>query len=270
MCVLFGGAPVCLCRPLAPWARNLPPEYWSKYGYHTARYVNEGTRTKVMRWGIFGYHAPRYQEYLETHTKMVPPAVRTVGWDVPFAGLTASLQPNGSILHGAAADAALTGMHLNQSRDDTALRNGLLMMASHRQGNAEFIAASGMYGLSAKALPFSALLLICNHAGIPSSTLLRWLSFFRPPPPMRMLISTGMNLGYFCGELHVLSASVHIWRRFPCARAQTCRVSHACGVWSYPVVSRNRTLVAAAGSYTPRAQTICLLQPVLSLCLTGS
>lgn len=61
-------------------------------------------------------------------------------------------------------------------------------------------------------------LLLCDHQTIQTSSLLRWLSLYTERgdhPPLRMLIHSALNMGYFCGEFHLLAASLPVWRRFP-------------------------------------------------------
>eukprot|EP00966_Prymnesium_polylepis_P170745 3947045-Prymnesium_polylepis.1 len=88
-------------------------------------------------------------------------------------------------------------------------------MAFHRQGPAEFEASARMYALHRPSLPLSALLLISNNGSVASATALRWLALYRNPPMLRMLVGTQVNMGYCCGELSAIAASVRIWSRFP-------------------------------------------------------
>ncbi|KAL3911239.1 MAG: hypothetical protein SGPRY_008769 [Prymnesium sp.] len=193
----------------------LPPELWRRYGYHTSRHLSEGaTRATRLVWGTFGYHTPRFQEWLTRHAGLVPAAANTVGWDAPVAGLTAALHTNGSALLGAAADRALDDFCSRGQREQRS--DGLLMIAFHRQGAREFAPSARMQALTATHLPFSALLLASNNPRARLAELLHCLSLFhRPAQVLRLLVHIRMNMGYYCGELHSLSATVRIWSRFP-------------------------------------------------------
>ena len=142
------------------------------------------------------------------HPNLVPPAIRSVGWDAPFSGLTAALRPDGTALLGPVADAALASLH------GTASSQGLLMMASYRQGADEFAASADMFRLTSRVIKFAAMLLVCNNANAEQAMQLERLRAFQPAPPLRMFIRSRLNMGYYCGELHALSAASPMWRSF--------------------------------------------------------
>jgi hypothetical protein len=80
------------------------------------------------------------------------------------------------------------------------------------------LASARLRSSSNSALWFSAVLLVDNNAEHTREQLLEWIAHYREPrrrSPFRMLFRSRINMGYLCGELHSLAASVQVWRRFP-------------------------------------------------------
>ncbi|KAL1512402.1 hypothetical protein AB1Y20_005659 [Prymnesium parvum] len=79
------------------------------------------------------------------------------------------------------------------------------------------ISASQLRTSTKSSAWFAGVLLICNNPKLDTRQLLSWIGKYAEPgvrPAYRMLIHTSMNMGYYCGELHALAASIRIWRRF--------------------------------------------------------
>lgn len=155
---------------------------------------------------------------------------------VTFTGISAALLRNGSVVCATDADAALTRSRLEDeedaAREGTPHRGGLLLVHSHRQRLADFRDHARALGLSkygrassgaSPSLLHRASLLIINnnaaelfkqasygnsvkpgpHAGDP----IEWLRAYGAlQMRIRMVLTTNVNLGYFCGELHALAA----------------------------------------------------------------
>ena len=143
-------------------------------------------------------------------------ASETQGWDAPFRGLTAALAPDGAVHHGLAADKVLSVQHESHREG-----HGLVLMVSHGQKEAQYLASADMLTLSAVALEhasgqvlqLSALLLVNNNAKLTTDTLLGWLGYYRPPM-LRMLIQPTINMGYLCGEFSVIIATAAVWESY--------------------------------------------------------
>ena len=166
-------------------------------------------------WGTHGFHKGSFRAKLSRSPELMLPAANlTRSWDAPRS-LTAGLSADGTILSGPSAEARLSKVAAATSREGHEAR-GLLLMASTRQAANEFAAAAEMYSLSGPALRLSSMLLISNNDAHNVSTLLSWLRFFQAPPlELRMLIRMKLNVGYLCGNLLALAASVRIWAHFP-------------------------------------------------------
>eukprot|EP00966_Prymnesium_polylepis_P133534 3086483-Prymnesium_polylepis.2 len=158
----------------------------------------------------YGYHRPSYAAYLDQQARRgvlhVASAEESRGFEKPFAQLSGALLPDGSVRGAMGADQLLPFV---------AADRGLLLMSSTRQGLAEFATAARMLALSSRELALSALLLVCNNASLGNDSLARWLALFRSPPLLRMWVHTRKNIGYLCGNLHGIAASVRVWMRFP-------------------------------------------------------
>jgi hypothetical protein len=148
---------------------------------------------------------------------------------VAYTGVSAALLPNGSLLCGAAA----TAMVLSRSQADG--RGGLILVHSHRQRNEDYRAHARALGLEqsntvSSIVDGASLLLINNNApllyqrasfgrsvhwGPLADDAIGWLRAYGGLPlHLRLLITTSLNCGYFCGELQALAAVATITSRF--------------------------------------------------------
>ena len=186
-------------------------------------HVTTGILVKAPVWGRYGWHEAAYGRVLDaafrsTHFLRVPP-VSQLPWTTavaPFQGLTALVHATSHhALLGAAADASFSAWL--REKPAASNQSGLLLITFHGQGEAEFASAAAMLALGGEAgLPLAALLLLCNNAGRSGGDLIPLLGLFeRPRRLLRLLISSTLNAGYYCGELAALAASLHVWIRFP-------------------------------------------------------
>ena len=160
-------------------------------------------------FGRYGYHRSSFSAFLDERARhgalLVARAEDSLGFERPFSWLSGALLPDGR---------RKGAVPVEELLEPTATKRGLLLMSSTRHGAAEFAAAARMLALSGRELAIGALLLVCNNSTLGDDSLARWLAFFRSPPLLRMWVRT-RNLGYFCGNLHALAASVRIWSHFP-------------------------------------------------------
>ena len=159
----------------------------------------------------------------------VPPdrARLSVVRDLVFDGVSAALLPNGTLVCGAQADAAL-------DQRKTSLR-GLVLIHSHRQRLSDFRDHARALALGQSRgrewfLHGTSLMLINNNApllyqrasygrsvnwGPHADDTIVWLRAYGALPlQIRLLLTTSLNFGYFCGELQALAAAAPITRRF--------------------------------------------------------
>lgn len=133
---------------------------------------------------------------------------------IKFDGVSAALLPNGSLVCGAAADAAL---------DRIQPAGGLVLVHSHRQRIADFrdhARALGLQSRGGRGLLDSgtwSVLLVNNNApllyqrasygrsvnwGPHADDAVAWMrAYGLLPLQIRLLITTSLNVGYFCGEV---------------------------------------------------------------------
>ena len=134
---------------------------------------------------------------------------------ITFNGVSAALLPNGSLLCGAAADVAL-----DRSRRDEDSSSGLVLVHSHRQRLHDFRDHARALSLAVRQrgslLHGASLLLLNNNApllyqrasygrsvqwGPHADDAIGWLRAYGALPlKIRLLITTAINCGYFCGE----------------------------------------------------------------------
>ena len=86
------------------------------------------------------------------------PSIDTVGWSLPYSGLTAALLPDGRVLHGRNADAALhEHRSIPHSADDGLLLIPAMLSSSDSPPTQLWTASAGI-------LSIGALLLVCAAA----------------------------------------------------------------------------------------------------------
>ena len=149
--------------------------------------------------------------------------------NIRYERVSAALLPNGSIACASEADAALDSLEED--------RGGLVLVHSHRQRIHDFEDHARAFGAHLAERPQSpllrraSLLLINNNAaelykrasfgskvkhGSTAEDPIGWLrAYGNVPWRIRLLITTSLNVGYFCGELHALAALSPITSRFP-------------------------------------------------------
>ena len=160
---------------------------------------------------------------------------------VVFNGVSAALLPNGSLVCGVAADRALDQSRRDESPSTSRSSGssnsggGLILVHSHRQRLNDFRDHARALGLAVRQrgslLHGASLLLLNNNApllyqrasygrsvqwGPHADDAIGWLRAYAALPlRIRLLITSSINCGYFCGELQALSAAARITSRFP-------------------------------------------------------
>jgi hypothetical protein len=141
--------------------------------------------------------------------------LRAGGHATQLDGLSAAIYPSGAVVCGPAANDALA----TQSTGHSARRGGLVMIHSHRQVASEYAVSAHVLGMSAshhRVLHRASLLLVNANPSTPTPSLIRWLGWYEGfQHGLRLLIHTRANLGYSCGELHTIAATVKVWSHFP-------------------------------------------------------
>ena len=133
--------------------------------------------------------------------------------NVTSINVTAILLPNRSLIHG--HDDSLRALDellpLGLARNEvTRGQQGLLFVHGHRHRD-EWTLHANFLSLSPWASALHALL-FCTDVSLTTAYLLRRLAEY--PQRTRMLMHTGVNIGYRCGLLHSLAATRRLWGRY--------------------------------------------------------
>jgi hypothetical protein len=98
--------------------------------------------TSTAIWGTYGFHPWWYSSRLRKHPSLVPRANETSDWDAPFPALAlATTTSSRLVLSPLQTESALTA-HLDDCEQEGGRGHGLLLIASHRQAEIDFVAGA--------------------------------------------------------------------------------------------------------------------------------
>ena len=127
--------------------------------------------------------------------------------NITSVNLTAAMLADGRVRRG--SEAALSALDENVPMNNVSA-NGLFFVHGHRHRE-EWSLHAGFLSLSEWAKS-THVLIFCTDVTISTAWLMRRLALY--PQAVKLLIHTGINIGYRCGLLHSIAATRRVWARY--------------------------------------------------------